>query len=141
MLLRLLYDPRLAQASWLVGCQATGEALVLDPNRDVRAYVEAARAAGAGGGRIVARHLAPQVSRLVLESADLRFASAILSAASLDYLGIGLSADRPTWGRMILDGQAYLREAPWIALPAVGLLCLTTVGLVLAGARASRTAG
>jgi peptide/nickel transport system permease protein len=105
-----------------------------------RPYVEAARAAGAGSGRILARHLAPQVARLVLESADLRFASAILAAASLDYLGVGLSADRPTWGRMILDGQSYLREAPWIALPAVGLLCLTTVGLVLAGGRSSRPA-
>ena len=104
-----------------------------------RGYVEAAQVAGAGDGRILVHHLAPQVARLVVESADLRFASAILAAASLDYLGVGLSADRPTWGRMILDGQGYLRDAPWIALPAVALLCLTTVGLVLAGGRPSRT--
>jgi hydroxyacylglutathione hydrolase len=46
MLLKLLYDPGLAQASWLVGCQATGEALVVDPNRDVAGYLAAARAEG-----------------------------------------------------------------------------------------------
>lgn len=46
MLLRRFYDDKLAQASWMVGCQATGEAIVIDPNRDVAAYVEAARAEG-----------------------------------------------------------------------------------------------
>ena len=40
-----IYDTQLAQASYLVGCQATGEALVVDPNRDAQRYVDAARAA------------------------------------------------------------------------------------------------
>lgn len=44
MLLRRFYDPKLAQASYLVGCQATGEALVVDPNRDAAAYLAAAEA-------------------------------------------------------------------------------------------------
>ncbi|HLL45111.1 MAG TPA: MBL fold metallo-hydrolase, partial [Longimicrobiaceae bacterium] len=46
MILRRLYDDKLAQASYLVGCAATGEALVVDPNRDVEQYVEAARGEG-----------------------------------------------------------------------------------------------
>jgi hydroxyacylglutathione hydrolase len=46
MLLRLMYDPKLAQASYLVGCQRTGEALVVDPNRDAKQYVAAAKAEG-----------------------------------------------------------------------------------------------
>jgi hydroxyacylglutathione hydrolase len=46
MILKRFYDDRLAQASYLVGCQATGEALVVDPNRDVEPYVAAARAEG-----------------------------------------------------------------------------------------------
>jgi hydroxyacylglutathione hydrolase len=49
MLLKRFYDDRLAQASYLVGCQRTGEALIVDPNRDIDAYV---RAAGAEGLRI-----------------------------------------------------------------------------------------
>ena len=44
MFFRHFFDPRLAQASYLVGCQATGEALVIDPNRDVAQYIAAAAA-------------------------------------------------------------------------------------------------
>ena len=46
MLLKRLYDPALAQASFLVGCAATGEALVIDPNRDIDQYLEVAEAEG-----------------------------------------------------------------------------------------------
>jgi hydroxyacylglutathione hydrolase len=46
MLLKRFYDERLAQASFLVGCEATGEAIVIDPNRDVRQYIDAAAAEG-----------------------------------------------------------------------------------------------
>ncbi|HET8762592.1 MAG TPA: MBL fold metallo-hydrolase, partial [Gemmatimonadales bacterium] len=46
MLLKRFYDDRLAQASFLVGCQATGEAIVLDPNRDADQYIAAARGEG-----------------------------------------------------------------------------------------------
>lgn len=46
MLLKRFYDERLAQASYLLGCQATGEALVVDPNRDIEQYIAAARAEG-----------------------------------------------------------------------------------------------
>ena len=46
MLLKRFYDDRLAQASFLVGCQATGEALVLDPNRDADQYIAAAKGEG-----------------------------------------------------------------------------------------------
>ncbi len=57
MLLRLLYDPKLAQASWLVGCQATGEALVVDPNRDVEAYLREARAEGLAIRHVTETHI------------------------------------------------------------------------------------
>lgn len=100
-----------------------------------RTFVEAARSAGAGPVRLAARHVVPLLGRLVWEQAGLRLASMILALASLDYLGIGLSGDRPTWGRMIHDGQPYLNEYPWIALPAVAMLALTSVGLVLAAER------
>jgi hydroxyacylglutathione hydrolase len=46
MILERFYDDKLAQASWLVGCAATGEALVVDPHRDVEVYVAAAEAQG-----------------------------------------------------------------------------------------------
>jgi hydroxyacylglutathione hydrolase len=46
MILKRFYDDKLAQASYLVGCAATGEALIVDPNRDVQQYIDAARAEG-----------------------------------------------------------------------------------------------
>jgi hydroxyacylglutathione hydrolase len=57
MLLKLLYDPRLAQASYLVGCQATGEAIVIDPNRDVGAYLVAGRAEGLAIRHVTETHI------------------------------------------------------------------------------------
>ena len=57
MLLQRFYDPKLAQASWLVGCQATGEAIVIDPNRDVDAYVRAARAEGLAIRHVTETHI------------------------------------------------------------------------------------
>jgi hydroxyacylglutathione hydrolase len=57
MLLRRFYDEKLAQASYLVGCQATGEALVVDPNRDVDQFVEAAEREGLRITHITETHI------------------------------------------------------------------------------------
>lgn len=57
MLLKLLYDPKLAQASWLVGCQRTGEALVIDPNRDADRYIAAARDEGLRVAHVTETHI------------------------------------------------------------------------------------
>ncbi len=56
MLLRRFYDDGLAQASFMLGCQATGEALIVDPNRDVDQYVAAADAEGLRITHITRRH-------------------------------------------------------------------------------------
>ena len=57
MLLKRFYDPKLAQASYLVGCSATGEALIVDPNRDVAAYVQAADAEGFRVAHVTETHI------------------------------------------------------------------------------------
>lgn len=57
MILRRFYDETLAQASWMVGCAATGEALVVDPNRDVDAYLEAAAAEGLRVTHVTETHI------------------------------------------------------------------------------------
>ncbi len=57
MILRRLYDDKLAQASYLVGCAATGEALVVDPTRDVEQYVEAARGEGLRVTHVTETHI------------------------------------------------------------------------------------
>jgi hydroxyacylglutathione hydrolase len=57
MILKHFYDEKLAQASYLVGCAATGEALVVDPNRDVDTYVRAAEAAGLRVTHVTETHI------------------------------------------------------------------------------------
>jgi len=57
MLLKRFYDPKLAQASYLVGCSATGEALIVDPNRDVAAYLQAAEAEGFRVAHVTETHI------------------------------------------------------------------------------------
>ena len=57
MLLRLLYDSKLAQASYLLGCSRTGEALVVDPNRDVEQYLELAAAEGLRVTHVTETHI------------------------------------------------------------------------------------
>ena len=57
MLLHRLYDPRLAQASYLIGCSATGEAVVIDPNRDVEQYLRAAQALGVRIAHVTETHI------------------------------------------------------------------------------------
>lgn len=57
MLLKRFYEPRLAQASYLVGCTATGEALVIDPNRDIDQYLDAAEAEGVRITHVTETHI------------------------------------------------------------------------------------
>lgn len=57
MILKRFYDEKLAHASWLVGCSATGEALVVDPNRDVEQYVEAAQREGLRVTHVTETHI------------------------------------------------------------------------------------
>lgn len=57
MILRYLYDTNLAQASYLVGCSATGEALIIDPNRDLERYLDAAKAEGLRISAVTESHI------------------------------------------------------------------------------------
>lgn len=57
MLLRQFYDSSLAQASYLIGCQATGDAIVIDPLRDVQQYLDAARSEGVRIRHVTETHI------------------------------------------------------------------------------------
>ncbi len=81
-----------------------------------REYVEAARAMGARDGRIIGRHLLPNVisSSLVYATADVILY--IVLAASLSYLGLGARPPEPEWGAMISEGQDYIATAWWLSM-------------------------
>ena len=96
-------------------------------------YVEAARALGSNDTRILIRHLLPNIIGPVIVLATLGTATAIISGASLSFLGLGAQPPTPEWGAMLNDGRAYLRAQWWIAtFPGVAIL-LTVLAINLLG--------
>jgi peptide/nickel transport system permease protein len=91
-----------------------------------REFVEAARCLGAGHGRLVGRHVLPNLLGETVVLASLLTASAIRIEASLSFIGLGVSPPTPTWGNMLRDGVPLLLSAPWLAI-FPGLAVLLTV--------------
>ncbi|HXF95434.1 MAG TPA: ABC transporter permease, partial [Gemmatimonadales bacterium] len=81
-----------------------------------RAFVDAARAAGAGPARIMFRHVLPNVAAPIIVSAALGVGNVLLLEAGLSFLGIGVAPPAPSWGRMIAEGNEWLATAPWASL-------------------------
>lgn len=78
-----------------------------------REYVEAARAAGSGSGRIMVRHILPNITAPLIVFATLTLGSSILSESALSFLGLGSAPPTPSWGLMIKEGLNQLRSAWW----------------------------
>ncbi len=89
-------------------------------------FILAARMMGAQDGRIMLNHLLPNAVAPLLVLCTLRIATAILTAASLSFLGLGAQPPIPEWGAMLSDGRAYLNIAPHVATTP-GLAILITV--------------
>ena len=79
-------------------------------------YVQAARAIGAGTSRILLRHVIPAALPALTVQATLGMAGAILSEASLSFLGLGVQPPTPSWGTMLNDGRAHLLDAPHLTV-------------------------
>ena len=80
-----------------------------------RAFIEGARATGAGDGRIMVRHVLPNVLPTVIVLATTALAYAIVAESSLSFLGVGIPASVPSWGGMLADGRQYVDTAWWLA--------------------------
>jgi len=89
-------------------------------------FIVAARKMGAQDGRIMLNHLLPNAVAPLLVPCTLRTATAILTAASLSFLGLGAQPPIPEWGAMLSDGRAYLSIAPHVTI-TLGLAILITV--------------
>ncbi|MEX0765892.1 MAG: ABC transporter permease [bacterium] len=96
-------------------------------------YVEAARASGAGDGRIIWRHILPNIMSPVLVQASLSTAAAITAEAALSFLGLGTQPPTPSWGSMLNIAQAYLGSAPWMALWPGLAIFITVLSINLTG--------
>jgi peptide/nickel transport system permease protein len=93
-----------------------------------RPFVEAARAAGGGKGRILATHLVPHLAPPLLTQAALALGGVIVAEAGLSFLGLGLPEPAPSWGGMLRDGTQHLLEAPRLAVYPGALIALAVLG-------------
>jgi peptide/nickel transport system permease protein len=91
-----------------------------------REFVSAARVIGASPLAIVGRHIWPNVTAPIIVQATLLTATAILTEASLSFLGVGVKPPTATWGSMLRTGSQYLEVAPWLAF-APGVAIFATV--------------
>jgi peptide/nickel transport system permease protein len=90
-------------------------------------FVQAARALGAGSGRIIVRHVLPTAFPAVVVQATLGMAGAIIAEAALSFLGLGVQPPTPSWGTMLDAGRSHLFDAPHLTIfpgLAIALLVL-----------------
>jgi ABC-type dipeptide/oligopeptide/nickel transport system permease subunit len=96
-------------------------------------FVEAARALGAGAGRLLGRHLLPNALTPIVVSVTFGVPEAIFTEAALSFIGVGINPPTPSWGQMVGEGQQFLRSSwhlcvfPSLAI-ALTMLSFTFLG-------------
>ena len=102
-------------------------------------FVEAARAVGMSEFRIAVRHVLPNTLAPLIVIATAQLGAAILTEASLSFLGLGVPEPHPSWGRMLSESAAeYVRTAPWLVIFPGIAISLAVFGTNLFGRRAAR---
>lgn len=98
-----------------------------------REFIQAARALGFGRGRILLRHILPNVASPIIVAATLGIGNTILVEASLSFLGLGVPPPSPSWGLMVSAGKDVMLDAPWVALFPGLAIVLTVMSFNLVG--------
>jgi peptide/nickel transport system permease protein len=97
-----------------------------------RDFIALAKVAGCGTGRIILRHLLPNVSNSIIVLATMRVGFVILSEAALSFLGVGVPPPTATWGGMVSDGRMYIATSWWISLfPGLVITAVCLAGNLL----------
>jgi peptide/nickel transport system permease protein len=95
-------------------------------------FVDAARTLGRRPVWIAARHVLPNSLGPVLALAAITVGTAVVAGAGLSYLGFGPGPPSPEWGSMLVDGQRFLNEAPWVvAFPGLAIVTVVVSAGVL----------
>jgi len=98
-----------------------------------REFVEASRALGAPAGRIVGRHILPNLASMLVVQTSIALSWAILTEASLSFLGLSAQPPTPSWGAMLNEGRQNLELAPHLAVfPGLAIM-LAVLGFNLLG--------
>ncbi|MDR0841560.1 MAG: ABC transporter permease [Christensenellaceae bacterium] len=96
-------------------------------------YVESARAIGMQEGKIVLTHILPNCVSQIIVQATLRVGQAIIAAAQLSFLGLGVPAPAPEWGSMLSAGRSYIRDYSYLTLYPGLAIMLAVLSLNLIG--------
>jgi len=97
------------------------------------AYIEAIASEGAGHARILARHVVPNLISLIIVQATFTFAFSLLQIAALDFLGVGVPPQIPSWGNMLSESRLYIVRAPWLLIFPGLFIVLTVLSFNLVG--------
>ena len=89
-------------------------------------YIEAAHCMGASDASIIIRHILPNCSAPIIVQATLRVGQAILAAAALSFLGLGIQPPYPEWGGMLAGSRGYVRDYAYMTI-FPGLAIMITI--------------
>jgi peptide/nickel transport system permease protein len=97
-------------------------------------YIEAARAIGAGHGRILALYVLPNIMATIIILATIGLGTVILAESALSFLGFGVPPPYPSWGGMLSgSGRTFMYHAPWMALFPGAAISLAVFGFNMLG--------
>jgi ABC-type dipeptide/oligopeptide/nickel transport system permease subunit len=102
----------------------------------------AAHGLGASTARVIVRHVLPNTAGVIAVAAAFLFAQNLLGEATLSFLGLGPAPPAPSWGRMLYEGRAYYRSAPWLVIaPGVAIVAAVLAFNLLGEGLRARFAG
>jgi peptide/nickel transport system permease protein len=120
----------LSAAGWVVYARVVRGEVLSVRQRD---FIQAAAALGVGRGRLLLRHVLPNVAPSIIVVASLQFSQFIVAEAAISFLGFGVQPPTPAWGSMLSESRDFLYVAWWLgALPGLAL-ALTALGINLLG--------
>lgn len=104
-----------------------------------RNYIKSAKLMGVSDLRIMLMHILPNTKNVLLPAITIGFNNAVLSEASMSFLGIGIQPPFASLGSMLNDSQTFLSSSPWYALGTGGMIVLMILGFSMLGEGLSRS--
>ncbi|MFR7990692.1 MAG: ABC transporter permease [Anaerovoracaceae bacterium] len=96
-------------------------------------YVEASRAGGAGGLRIILSHIIPNSMGIIIVNTTLNVAKIVIYESTLSFLGLGMQPPSPEWGQMLSEAREFMRAAPHLLIFPAMAIVITACAINLMG--------